>query len=80
MHVNLLQYKHYLELHGKSRELNRIILLTPNEGLSKQHLLEFQAAGLDADLFSKDGKTLFSGIPLRLSTSISCVRTWGKRP
>ncbi len=61
MHVNLLQYKHYLELHGKSRELNRIILLTPNEGLSKQHLLEFQAAGLDADLFSKDGKTLFSG-------------------
>jgi len=33
MHVNILQYQHYLELHGKVRELNRIILLTPNEGL-----------------------------------------------
>jgi hypothetical protein len=61
MHVNILQYQHYLELHGKGRELNRIILLTPNEGLSKQHLVEFQAAGLDANLFSKDGKSLFTG-------------------
>jgi len=61
MHVNILQYQHYLELHGKGRELNRIILLTPNEGLSKQHLIEFHAAGLDADLFSKDGKSLFAG-------------------
>lgn len=50
MHVNILQYQHYLELHGKGRELNRIILLTPNEGLSKQHLVEFHAAGLDANI------------------------------
>lgn len=61
MHVNILQYRHYLESHGKSRELNRIILLTPNEGLSKQHLVEFHAAGMDAELFSKDGKSLFTG-------------------
>lgn len=32
MHVNILQYKHYLKLHGKDGRLNRIILLTPNEG------------------------------------------------
>lgn len=61
MHVNILQYQHYLQLYGKGRELNRIILLTPNEGLSRQHLVEFHAAGMDADLFSKDGKSLFSG-------------------
>jgi hypothetical protein len=61
MHVNILQYQHYLDLHGQGRELNRIILLTPNEGLSRQHLVEFQTAGLDADLFSKDGKSLFAG-------------------
>jgi hypothetical protein len=61
MHVNILQYQHYLDLHGKGRELNRIILLTPNEGLSRQHLVEFHAAGMDADLFSKDGKSLFAG-------------------
>lgn len=62
MHVNILQYKHYLRLHGKERELNRIILLTPNEGLSIQHLGEFELSNMKADLFSKDGSpTLFSG-------------------
>ena len=60
MHVNILQYRHYLELHGRERELNRIILLTPNEGLSLQHLCEFVAAGMDAALFSKESKSLFS--------------------
>ena len=37
--------------------LNRILLLTPNEGLSQQHLREFQAAGIEAELFNKDGKS-----------------------
>lgn len=61
MHVNILQYQHYLKLHGDVGKLNRIILLTPNEGLSKQHLVEFRAAGMAADLFTKDGKSLFAG-------------------
>ena len=61
MHVNILQYQHYLKLHGKAKGLNRIILLTPNEGLSKQHLGEFHASGIDADLFSKESRSLFSG-------------------
>jgi hypothetical protein len=61
MHVNILQYRHYLELHGQARQLNRTILLTPNEGLSHQHLEEFRLSGLNAELFSKDGRGLFSG-------------------
>lgn len=61
MHVNILQYRHYLEKHGRERELNRIILLTPNEGLSLQHLGEFEQSGMQAELFNKDGATLFSG-------------------
>lgn len=61
MHTHLLQYQHYLEQHGRRRELNRIILLTPNEGLSRQHLEEFEAAGIQAELFNKDGKGLFAG-------------------
>lgn len=61
MHVNILQYRHYLKLHGRERGLNRIILLTPNEGLSEQHLEEFHAAGIEADLFSKESRSLFSG-------------------
>lgn len=61
MHANILQYQHALDSHGRGRELNRILLLTPNEGLSQQHLREFEAAGIDAELFNKDGRGLFSG-------------------
>jgi hypothetical protein len=53
MHVNILQYRHYLTQAGRAHELNRILLLTPNEGLSQQHLGEFEASGIDAELFSK---------------------------
>lgn len=61
MHANILQYQFYLDKHGRRRELNRIILLTPNEGLSQQHFREFEEAGLPAELFQKDGSGLFSG-------------------
>ena len=61
MHANLLQYQHYLTRHGRRHELNRILLLTPNEGLSQQHLREFEAAGIQAELFDKDRGGLFSG-------------------
>ena len=61
MHANILQYRHALTRHGRRRELNRILLLTPNEGLSQQHLREFGAAGIEAELFNKDGRGLFSG-------------------
>ncbi len=60
MHVNILQYRHYLEKAGKHSELNRVILLTPNEGLSAQHKDEFLLSGLVADLFNKDSQSLFS--------------------
>ena len=61
MHANILQYQHYLEKHDRRRELNRIILLTPNEGLSQQHLREFETVGIQAELFNKDGRNLFRG-------------------
>ena len=64
MHVNILQYLHYLKLAGRRHELNKIILLTPKEGLSLQHLKEFSYSGIDAELFDKDGSgqsTMFSG-------------------
>lgn len=61
MHINILQYRHYLQAHNRKHELNRIILLTPNEGLSHQHLEEFRLSGIDAELFSKEGRGLFTG-------------------
>jgi len=54
MHINILQYKHYLKRYGHERDLNRIILLTPNEGLSIQHLEEFKLSKMPAHMFRKD--------------------------
>ena len=61
MHANILQYQHALALHRRHRELNRVLLLTPYEGLSQQHLHEFEAAGIYAELFNKNHHGLFSG-------------------
>ena len=55
MHAHLLLYQEWLGIHGCQHELNRIILLTPNEGLSHQHLDEFRAAGIHARLFDRNG-------------------------
>lgn len=62
MHVNILQYQHYLNLHGRTKELNRIILLTPNEGLSRQHLEECSLSGLPARLFDKEASLYGSSV------------------
>ena len=61
MHINILQYRFYLKLHNISNGLNRIIVLTPNEGLSKQHLMEFVQSGIDAELFDKNNGSLYAG-------------------
>jgi Type III restriction enzyme, res subunit len=60
MHVNVLQYLHYLNLHDRRDELDRILLLTPNEGLSRQHLREFGDSELDAEIFSRSGQGRFT--------------------
>lgn len=51
MHINILQYRHHLARFGRGRALDRVILLTPNEGLSHQHLDELRASGIDAAIF-----------------------------
>jgi hypothetical protein len=53
MHVNLLQYMHYLRKNRREHELNRIVVLTPNEGLTHQHLDEFRQSNISATEFSK---------------------------
>lgn len=50
MHINYLQYKHYA---GQIGEGNTYILLTPKEGLSKQHLEDFKESSIPASLFDK---------------------------
>ena len=56
MHAHVLQYRRLLVRHGRDRDLNRILLLTPNEGLSRQHLRELETAGIEAEIFDKQGR------------------------
>jgi len=55
MHAHLLLFQEFQRQHGRERDLNRTILLTPNEGLGKQHLAEFEAAGIAARPFDRNG-------------------------
>lgn len=73
MHANILQYRFYQERYGnspsnaagdrhygKAQQLNKIILLTPNEGLTRQHLIELEASGIAASEFSHSAGELFA--------------------
>ncbi|MGI6224110.1 MAG: DEAD/DEAH box helicase family protein [Prevotella sp.] len=53
MHVNILQFLYYAEKH-KARKINRILLITPNEGMSAQHLEELHRSSIPAVLFDKN--------------------------
>lgn len=66
MHVNILQFQHYLKKSGHERDFNRTILLTPNEGLSLQHKEELDLSGIDSDLFIKDGGSLLTGASVEI--------------
>ena len=59
MHINIMQYEFYLKQYGREHKLNRIILLTPNDGLSRQHLKEFRKSNLRAKLFDKNSSSGF---------------------
>ncbi|QIW15974.1 hypothetical protein A4G20_06325 [Pasteurellaceae bacterium RH1A] len=60
MHVNILQFQHYAAPHQK--EKLQIYLLTPNDGLSLQHIEEFQASNMEAALFDKNGSLDYADI------------------
>lgn len=61
MHVHIKQFLYYAEKYGKRKEINNIILLTPNEELSRQHLEELQRSHIGVEIFSKDDpNALFS--------------------
>lgn len=60
MHVNIKQYLHYAQKHSKGHE-SKILLITPNEPLSRQHLTDFQLSGIPANIFTKNQSGMFSG-------------------
>lgn len=60
LHVNIKQYLHYAKKYNK-KDFNKVLLVTPNEGLSAQHLKEFNESNMDAEIFSKSSGSMFSG-------------------
>lgn len=61
LHVNIKQYLHYFQGGKPDIYPTKIILLTPNEGLSAQHLEELHLSGFSfAQLFNK-GQTPYAG-------------------
>ena len=51
MHLNYLQFLHY----GGAEGLDNIILITPNEGLSAQHIDEMAKSGVQSARFGETG-------------------------
>ena len=60
MHVNIKQYLHYAKKHSKVHD-SKILLITPNEPLSRQHLADFLISGIPANIFTKNQSGMFSG-------------------
>ena len=61
MHINIMQYMHYIDSLNQFEGLNKIILVTPNQGLSNQHYEEFVLSSIQANHFSKQDSSMFSG-------------------
>lgn len=55
MHINYWQFLRY-----NTEPLDNIVLITPNEGMSAQHLEEFAKSGIPAVAFGETDTTLFS--------------------
>ncbi len=59
LHANIKQYMHYLHRAGQQHSFNKIILVTPDERMSEQHLRELKESGFETRLFSADRQDLF---------------------
>lgn len=60
MHVNFLQFRHYAGKSALKDDLTRTILITPNEGLSRQHGRELKASGILTERLMTDSGDLLS--------------------
>lgn len=57
MHMNILQFLHYFKRARRLNSrlaINKVIVLAPNEGMSRQHLEELALSSISASAFEKD--------------------------
>ncbi len=61
LHINYLQFMRYNQ--GPNQiKLDNILLITPNQGLSSQHVNEMQQSGIPCALFDNSGQGYFSSM------------------
>lgn len=65
MHINILQFLYY-QKKKNTNPINKILLVTPNEGLSSQHLEEFALSDIEAEIFSKSTGMVFSAAKVEI--------------
>lgn len=58
MHINIRQFRHY-QAKADGTAVNRTLLVTSDEALSRQHIAELRASGLIAASFRKEGTIKF---------------------
>jgi superfamily II DNA or RNA helicase len=56
MHLNYRQFLHY-----NQKPLDNVLLVTPNEGLTQQHLEQLAASGIPAERFDLGSSGLLRG-------------------
>jgi len=56
LHLNYHQFLHY-----NTEPLDNLLLITPNEGMSEQHLTELAASGISARRFDLNASSLWTG-------------------
>ncbi|MBR6938049.1 MAG: DEAD/DEAH box helicase family protein [Prevotella sp.] len=61
MHIHLKQFMHYTTKYHHSQP-DRTLLITPNEGLSSQHIEEFSLSDIHAEAFSPRGKKWYTDV------------------
>lgn len=61
MHVNVLQFKHYVQQYGLADQYGQVILVSPNARLSTQHQQELTASNLANERLQPDGGDLLIG-------------------
>ena len=80
LHVNILQYLHYYQNGNTHHYPDKIILLTPDERLSQQHLEELYNSGFPTSSCLIRANQLRLKVPLKLLISINLLMIWVIKP
>ncbi len=77
MHINMWQAQHYAQSGG--RRFDNILLVTPNAGLSRQHLGELSKSGITARHYGESASSLFATAELPVTVIEITKLTENKR-